>query len=266
MLEMDCRELSLNERWTQLRERLESTLSHHDDLLLEACQKGSHGNTVLHHLAMRQGPKDLVAHVLKGCSNARRFSPLLRFTPPLSSLSNHLSRLPLHYAAALSNDVDVVQMLIDDYPPGVLALDSFRRTPLSFALDTHVFRPQRPAIIKLLSEGARALKSEANQIVVKLCISRLKKEGMYGVVSVTPDNELSRPLFAFKVVEMMMASGMEPLAEYIVSLTGWPDEDPLMAGRDFRGDEGGMFGAVVGEQESFTWSGSGGGGGGEGVV
>ena len=33
-------------------------------------------------------------------------------------------------------------------------------------------------------------------------------------------NELSKPLFAFKVIEMMMACAMEPLAEQLIAYVG----------------------------------------------
>ena len=59
-----------------------------------------------------------------------------------------------------------------------------------------------------------------NQIAVKLCLDRMKREGMYEVVAATPVNELSRPLFAFKVVEMMKSCGMEPLAEDVIEYVG----------------------------------------------
>ena len=35
-----------------------------------------------------------------------------------------------------------------------------------------------------------------------------------------PNNELSRPQFVFKVIEMMMACAMEPLAEQLIEYVG----------------------------------------------
>ena len=56
---------------------------------------------------------------------------------------------------------------------------------------------------------------------MKLCVSQQKKEGMvYEVVKDTPNNELSKPLFAFKIIEMMMACAMEPLAERLIECVG----------------------------------------------
>ncbi len=59
-----------------------------------------------------------------------------------------------------------------------------------------------------------------NQVAVKLCVSQLKRDGMYEVIKNTPNNELSEPLFAFKVIEMMMACAMEPLAEQLIAYVG----------------------------------------------
>ena len=62
--------------------------------------------------------------------------------------------------------------------------------------------------------------SERNQIAVKLCISRLKREGMYDVVNAVPLNELSREMFVYKVLDEMMSRQMYGLAEQVVAFVG----------------------------------------------
>ena len=63
--------------------------------------------------------------------------------------------------------------------------------------------------------------AESLQVAVKLCVKSLKKEGAYAdQISDTPTNELSKTMFAFKVMEMMTSCGMEPLADELVSYVG----------------------------------------------
>jgi len=59
------------------------------------------------------------------------------------------------------------------------------------------------------------------QNAVKLSVKTLKKEGAYAnIIEDTPTNDLSKPMFAFKVIEMMTSCGMEPLADELVSYVG----------------------------------------------
>jgi hypothetical protein len=63
--------------------------------------------------------------------------------------------------------------------------------------------------------------AEPLQVAVKLSVKALKKEGAYAdVIETTPTNDLSKPMFAFKVMEMMTSCGMEPLADELVSYVG----------------------------------------------
>jgi len=63
--------------------------------------------------------------------------------------------------------------------------------------------------------------AEPIQVAVKLSVKTLKKEGTYAdQIADTPTNELSKTMFAFKVMEMMTSCGMEPLADELVSYVG----------------------------------------------
>jgi hypothetical protein len=53
-----------------------------------------------------------------------------------------------------------------------------------------------------------------------LCVSELKKQGMYDVVNAVPLNELSREMFVYKVLDEMMSRQMYGLAEQVVSCVG----------------------------------------------
>ncbi len=102
--------------------------------------------------------------------------------------------------------------------------------------------------VKILREWP----AKRNQIALKMCVSALKRQGMYAVVNSVGVNELSRPLFVFKVLEEMMSRQMYGLAETIVSYVGtgeveeddysdddddWTDDDGN-DGTDDDGDDG----------------------------
>jgi hypothetical protein len=59
-----------------------------------------------------------------------------------------------------------------------------------------------------------------NQITVKLCVSKLKEQGMYDVVNAVPLNELSKEMFVYKVLDEMMSRQMYGLAEQVVNCVG----------------------------------------------
>ena len=62
--------------------------------------------------------------------------------------------------------------------------------------------------------------AKRNQVALKLCVSELKKQGMYEVVNAVPLNELSREMFVYKVLDEMMSRQMYGLAEQVVSCVG----------------------------------------------
>ena len=59
-----------------------------------------------------------------------------------------------------------------------------------------------------------------NQVAVKLCVSTLKEQGMYEAIMDTPNNELTKPQFAFKVIEMMNSCCMYGLADKLIEYVG----------------------------------------------
>ena len=60
----------------------------------------------------------------------------------------------------------------------------------------------------------------STQIAVKLCVGALQRQGMYDVVNAVPTNELSKAMFAFKVLEEMKSRQMHGLADLVVSYVG----------------------------------------------
>ena len=63
---------------------------------------------------------------------------------------------------------------------------------------------------------------------VKLSIQQMKNDGMYDNIVETPINELPKPLFVFKVIEMMTSCGMKLLADELISYVGFGDKSTLL--------------------------------------
>ena len=76
--------------------------------------------------------------------------------------------------------------------------------------------------VKILREWP----AKSNQETVKLCVSRLKREGMYEVVNAVSMNDLSKEMFVFNVLEEMMSRQMYGLAEMVVAFVGTGEPRP----------------------------------------
>ena len=72
----------------------------------------------------------------------------------------------------------------------------------------------------------RECPAKSNQETVKLCVSRLKREGMYEVVNAVSMNDLSKEMFVFNVLEEMMSRQMYGLAEKVVAFVGTGEPPP----------------------------------------
>ena len=59
-----------------------------------------------------------------------------------------------------------------------------------------------------------------NQIAAKLCLERVRREGMHAFVEATPTHDLTRPMFAFKVLDMFMNCMMQPQGEKVMEYVG----------------------------------------------
>jgi hypothetical protein len=91
-------------------------------------------------------------------------------------------------------------------------------------------------LLTILNEQSKRIQLENlalhNQLTVKLCINRLKKQGIYeSVILKTPlINELEKPMFVFMVLEMMHMCGMKLLADEVVSYIGVTSNDNVFKG------------------------------------
>ena len=82
--------------------------------------------------------------------------------------------------------------------------------------------------------------AKRNQVALKLCVSELKKQGMYEVVNAVPLNELSKEMFVYKVLDEMMSRQMYGLAEQVVSCVGIgeaPEEEQEQEEEEDEGDD-----------------------------
>ena len=72
-------------------------------------------------------------------------------------------------------------------------------------------------------------KSDELQVAAKMCMTRMKRQGMTEKVLTTPLNELSKEEFAFRVVDEMVNCEWKAQADYIMSLVG-PERMPACKG------------------------------------
>lgn len=76
--------------------------------------------------------------------------------------------------------------------------------------------------IQMLNALNAKYKSDELQVAAKMCMTRMKQQGMTEKVLATPLNELSKEEFAFRVVDEMLNCAWKAQADYIMSLVGKP--------------------------------------------
>lgn len=83
--------------------------------------------------------------------------------------------------------------------------------------------------IQMLNALNAKYKSDELQVAAKMCMTRMKRQGMTEKVLTTPLNELSKEEFAFRVVDEMVNCEWKAQADYIMSLVG-PERKPACTG------------------------------------
>ena len=86
-----------------------------------------------------------------------------------------------------------------------------------------------------------------NQVALKLCVSRLKEQGMYDVVNAVPLNELSKEMFVYKVLDEMMSRQMYGLAEQVVMYVGTGEEEEAI--ENYNSDDSSYYGSEGDDDE-----------------
>ena len=112
---------------------------------------------------------------------------------------------PIYFACQLGLDLVVSTLLA--YNANVMVI----RCPIQIALDTGH---------KSCAELIRTWPARRNQVMAKLCLDKLRKQGYYDVVRRTANNDLPKHLFVFKVVEMMKSCCMYGLADTLIEYVG----------------------------------------------
>ena len=74
--------------------------------------------------------------------------------------------------------------------------------------------------VKTLNALNKKYKPDELQVAAKMCMTRMKQQGMTDKVLSTPLNELSQEEFAFRVVDEMVNCEWKAQADYIMSLVG----------------------------------------------
>jgi len=105
--------------------------------------------------------------------------------------------------------------------------------------------------VKMRTRFLRQLPGAINvQNAVRLSVQQMKNDGMYDQIAGQPMNELSQPLFAFKVIEMMVSCGMKLLADELISYVG-VDKSPnnLRIDSAYKANQIGGFGGF----HEYNW-------------
>jgi hypothetical protein len=109
----------------------------------------------------------------------------------------------LHECAWFGDSVEVLQFVIDKFPNALVCEDFDGMTPLAYCKRNAAHQDNPAAILRCLEDDStdKYLALE-NQITVKLCLVRLKKEGMTEYVANIPSlNDLTREQFVFMPTE-----------------------------------------------------------------
>jgi hypothetical protein len=182
--------------------------------LLEREHKQSTGLTVLHCALHRNAPLKLDEAI----SDIMAHDDLKTNVFAVSTLGNLF--LPCHFCAVSSTSVDVLQFVIDRYPPALLKRDRVGLIPSQYA-QSITYRENRSSIVRCLEVNTTKYKNLRNQTIVKLCLIDMKRsQSMTEFVAATPINELSPSQFVFMVLDNMVNREMKLMADDVLSYVG----------------------------------------------
>ena len=137
---------------------------------------------------------------------------------------------PLHNCALLSTRVDVLQFVIDMFPHALVGrADRGGVTPLLFVRG-NTSRANHAALVRCIEDNAARYPALLNQLTVKCCMVRLKKQGTTAIVARIPRNEQTPSQFVYELLDMMVNSEMKAMAEDIISFVGTNVGLPVPAG------------------------------------
>lgn len=182
--------------------------------------------TAVHWLALHDRFGVVFYELLKiapppGVSKKSLWEPILQST-------NDEGQTPLHILAMHNDAPSVIVQIIELYPRALLMGDNHSRRPLTLSSQHYQRRSHEDVIAELFA--GRTYEQEnvpKNQLTVKLCMSRLKKEGLTAHVEAAAINDLPPAHFVFKVLDLFLNTMRHELAEFIVSCVGAKSEMPF---------------------------------------
>ena len=124
----------------------------------------------------------------------------------LFAIANIYRVNPLHYCAANTTRVDVLQLIIDRFPHALIRSTDAGHTPLDYAQLCNPHRANHAAIVGCLEENIARYPALLNQLTVKCCLVRLKKQGMTAIVAATPLNEQTPVQFVYEILDLLVNS------------------------------------------------------------
>ena len=178
----------------------------------------------LHYALAWNCPLDVVSNFLKKGEEFNRKEEENTLPVQQLAVKTRLDFLPLHIASAATNRVEVIRLIVDEYPDALLV-----KTKWGFLACEGVKyneNANRDIIAKLLLEETDKLRlirrTQELQIQLKLSISHKKKyHDWTSLINNGGEiNALDTELFIFKVLEEMISREMYGLAETIVSYVG----------------------------------------------
>jgi len=97
---------------------------------------------------------------------------------------------------------------------------------------TMINKRNKRQILYHLNKKYSVMDNNFSQITTKMCISRLRTQGLTKQLAGKKMNDITQGEFAYTVIEMMMSCAMEPQAEWIVSLLDCPKRGLYIANSD----------------------------------
>lgn len=134
----------------------------------------------------------------------------------LFAIVSDFGNYPLHWCAAHTKSVEVLQFVIDKFPNAIEYENANKHTPLSLARQQNALLP----IIRCLEVNTCKYLSSRNQVTFKCCMIKWKRQGMTEYVSRTPVNDLTQLQFVFLLLDNMVNCEMKLMAEDIISFIG----------------------------------------------
>ena len=147
------------------------------------------------------------------------------------AIASNFGWFPLHFCCCwnTTTNVEVLQLVIDQFPKALVVVNDYSRYALFTVQTFGTDSANHEAILRFLTDNTDKYLALENQITVKLCLVRLKTEGMTESVANIPQLiDLTREQFVFMSLDNMQNRMMQATAEDILSYVGVNTSDFLL--------------------------------------